>query len=231
MKRRILLFDVDGTLLDPMGIGRIFFKRALEDVYGIAISVDGYDMAGKTDWQILTEVLRLNGLKDERIEALRMEAFQVYAQNYLMIPSTYQMHRLPGVKDILEELTQDESFILGLVTGNVREIVAHKLRFVGVDPSLFKFGAFGSEHIDRNTLPALALYRLGQMLGAPVPLESVLVIGDTPLDIECARRARLKVLSVATGHFDLDTLGKYHPDYLLEDLSDTDAVMEILRSF
>jgi phosphoglycolate phosphatase-like HAD superfamily hydrolase len=118
-----------------------------------------------------------------------------------------------------------------LVTGNVREIVPHKLRFVGVDPGLFKFGAFGSEHIDRNTLPALALYRLGQMLGAPVPLGSVLVIGDTPLDIECAKHARLKVLSVETGHFDLATLAKSQPDYLLEDLSDTEAVMDILRSY
>ena len=229
--KRILLFDIDGTLIKPSKVGHISFRRALEDVYGVVGPLDDYNMAGKTDWQIVTDLMRLAGLDTEAIEARRMDAFAAYARHFSIIPITATIPLLPGVTELMARLATEEDFILGLVTGNVREVVPHKLRAGGLDPGMFEFGAFGSEHIDRNTLPALALYRLSQMRGGPVSPESALVIGDTPLDIACARHAGVKVLCVATGRYSQAQLWEYNPDYVLEDLSDTDRVLEIFNQF
>lgn len=228
---RVLLFDIDGTLLDPAGEGGICLQRALEDVYGVTGPVESYDMAGKTDWRIVTDLMQLTGLETETIEASRPAAFAAYARHVETAAPTFKMRLLPGVPDLLGQLAGDPGFMLGLVTGNVREAVPHKLQAVGLDPALFTFGAFGSEHIDRNRLPALALYRLEQQLGSPIPLESVLVIGDTPHDIACARHAGVQVLCVATGTYTHKALECHNPDYLLDDLADTGVVMEILNRF
>jgi len=229
--KRILLFDIDGTLLHPAGIGRTCFRRALEDVYGITPPIDGYDLAGKTDWQIVTDLMHAAGLEDEEINAHREAAFAAYSRHVEVAATAFNLRLLPGVESLLDHLAQSPDFILGLVTGNVREAVPHKLLKVGIDPGTFKFGAFGSEHPDRNTLPALALYRLSQMLGSQPEPETALIIGDTPLDIACARHAGVKALAVATGHFDRETLVSHQPDYLLDDLSDLDQVMEVLRGY
>lgn len=230
-QKRVLLFDIDGTLMDSTGEGTISMSRALQDVYRVTGPIDDYNMAGKTDWQIITELMQQAGLDDETIEASRPAAFAAYARHVEIAAPSFNMRLLPGVTPLLAQLTADSAFILGLVTGNTREAVPHKLRSVGIEPGLFKFGAFGSEHIDRNTLPSLALYRLEQMMGSPVQPDSALIIGDTPRDIHCARHAGLKVLSVATGQFDREALAVHNPDYLLDDLSNTAEVMEILSRY
>ena len=225
------MFDIDGTLMDSGREGHVCFRRALEDVYSATGPIESYDMTGKTDWQIVTELMSLAGLDAEKIEALRPAAFAAYARHVAIAASILDMRLLPGVEALLAALSDHEGFILGLVSGNVREAVPHKLKAVGLDPGLFQFGAFGSEHLDRNALPALALYRLEQMLGAPVPKESALVIGDTPRDIACARHTGVKVMCVATGAYPREELARQNPDYLLDDLSDIRKVMAILESF
>jgi phosphoglycolate phosphatase len=229
--RRVLLFDIDGTLLDPAGEGRRHLRRALEDVFGVTGPVETYDMAGKTDWQIVTDLMRAAGFDPESIKASLPAAFAAYARHVEIAAPTFNMRALPGVLDLVSQLAADPRFILGLVTGNVREAAPHKLRAVGLDPGAFTFGAFGSEHIDRNQLPALALYRLEQHLGASVPTETALVIGDTPHDIDCARHTGVRVLCVATGTYSRDALAPHNPDYLLDDLGDLAAVMAVLNGF
>lgn len=228
---RVLLFDIDGTLINPNREGGKCLRRALEDVYGQAGPIDHYDMAGKTDWQIITDLMGMAGLDPATIEAALPAAFAAYARHVEAAAPTLNMDLLPGVTGLLEHLSGHPGFILGLVTGNVREAVPWKLRAVGLDPALFQFGAFGSEHIDRNRLPALALYRLEQQLGLPVAPASALVIGDTPHDIACARHAGLQVLCVATGTYSRGELAAHQPDYLLDDLADTQTVMDILSRF
>lgn len=228
---RVLLFDIDGTLLDAAGQDNLCLSRALEDVFGCTGPMDIYDMSGKTDWQIVTDLMTLAGLAPEVVEARRPEAFAAYARHVEMMSPMLKMRLLPGVGPLLTQLAYRPEFILGLVTGNVREAVPYKLRSAGLDPALFRFGAFGSEHPDRNTLPALALYRLEQTLGVTVPPEQVWVIGDTPRDIACARHAGAKVLCVTTGRYDREALAEHQPDYLLDDLSDTEAVLSILQGF
>jgi phosphoglycolate phosphatase len=229
--RRVLLFDIDGTLLDPAGEGRVCLRRALEDVFGVTGPVESYDMAGKTDWQIVTDLMSAAGLDAESITASLPAAFAAYTRHVEIAAPTFKMRALPGVLDLVPQLAADPRFILGLVTGNVREAVPHKLRVVGLDPAVFTFGAFGSEHHDRNHLPALALYRLEQLLGMPVPPETALVIGDTPHDIACANHTGLPVLCIATGTYSRDALALHNPDYLLDDLGDLATVMEILQSY
>ena len=229
--QRILLFDIDGTLLEPAGLGRLCFQRALEDVLGFPISTDHVEMAGRTDWQILNDLLAHAGFNENQIETNRDAIFDALTRHIEITAPTSKMHPLPGVLTLMDILARDEQFILGLVTGNSQGIVAHKLRAVGIDPGLFRMGAFGDEHHDRNNLPALALYRLSQMIGNQIPPENALVIGDTPHDITCAHHTGLKVLSVATGSFKIEELEKYKPDYLLEDLSGTENVLRIFQDF
>jgi phosphoglycolate phosphatase-like HAD superfamily hydrolase len=229
--QRALLFDIDGTLLDPAGEGRVCLRRALEDVFGVTGPVETYDMAGKTDWQIVTDLMSAAGMDAETIRASLPAAFAAYARHVEIAAPTFKMRVLPGVLDLVAQLSADPRFILGLVTGNVREAVPHKLRVVGLDPGAFTFGAFGSEHHDRNRLPALALYRLEQQLGVPISPETALVIGDTPHDIACARQTGVRVLCATTGTYPRDALARHTPDYLLDNLADTKGVMEILGSF
>ena len=228
---KVLLFDIDGTLLEPAGIGRLCCRRALEDVLGFSVSTNSVEMAGRTDWGIVNDFLVHAGLEETQVEDQREKIFDSLSRHIAAAAPSSKMHLLPGVMPLLDYLENDTQFILGLVTGNVRQTVVHKLRAVGINPALFTFGAFGDEHIDRNTLPALALYRLSQMMGGKVPPERALVIGDTPHDIACARHASLKVLSVATGLYKSQDLAKYEPDFLLEDLSNTPKVVEILEKF
>ena len=228
---RILLFDIDGTLLASDLKVKTLMRRALEDVFGTAGQIDSYEMSGKTDWQIVTDLMVQAGVDPVMVGEKRSMIFAALTRHMEAAAPTLDMRMLPGVERLLEHLSGRSDFILGLVTGNVREAVPAKLLSAGIDPALFRFGAFGSEHPDRNTLPALALSRLEQALEQSIPKENVLVIGDTPRDIECARHTGLKALCVATGRYDRQALAEHHPDYLLDDLSDTEAVLEILNQF
>ena len=230
-RKRVLLFDIDGTLLDPMGEGCELMRRALLDVFGVTGPIETYDMAGKTDWRIITDLMRMAGQAEERISTLRDAAFAAYAHHMEKAAPTLRMALLPGVPVLLDRLVEHDHFILGLVTGNVREAVPHKLRAAGIDPGLFGFGAFGSEHIDRNQLPDLALQRLRALNGYQILPGQVLIIGDTPHDIACARHAGVRVLCVATGTYQRETLASFQPDFLLDDLSNVDTVMEILLGY
>ncbi len=228
---RILLFDIDGTLLGSSEKVKILMRRALEDVFGTAGEIDSYEMSGKTDWQIVTDLMIQAGIEPAIVEDRRSATFAALARHMEAAAPTLGMRILPGVTELLEQLSDRPEFILGLVTGNVREAVPAKLLAAGIDPAMFRIGAFGSEHPDRNFLPALALSRLEQKLEISIPRERVLVIGDTPRDIACARFAGLKVLCVTTGRYGRNVLAEHYPDYLLDDLSDTEAVLAILRQF
>ena len=229
--KKILLFDIDGTLLEPAGFGRLCCQRAVEDVVGYPVSADKVEMAGRTDWQIVNDFLVQGGLDEKGIEHHRQAVFDALAHHIAGAAPSSNMHALPGAKPLLKRLTNNPDFVLGLVTGNLRQTVQHKFQAVGINPELFPFGAFGDEHQDRNYLPAIALSRASRLLGYEIPPETALVIGDTPHDIACARHTGLKVLVVSTGLHNKEELAKHQPDYLLEGLSETDTVMEIFKTF
>ncbi len=111
--KRVLLFDIDGTLLDPKDSCPRFLKQAIQEVFGISISMDGFVVAGKTDWQILTEVMRLAGFSDEAINAKRSAEFAAYARNYALMGKEVGMMVLPGVDALLDRLVGYLSLLWG----------------------------------------------------------------------------------------------------------------------
>lgn len=228
---KVLLFDIDGTLLDAGSIDRLSCQRALEDVLGYSTPNIGVVMDGKTYLRIAKELLIHAGLEEDQIEVETQNLLDAINRHFKEAVPSAVMQLLPGVRTLFDHLKENPGFILGLVTGNIHEMAVHKLEDVGINPGLFSFGAFGDDHIDRNVLPELALDRISKILGDRVPPENALIIGDTPYDINCAHYAGVKVLGVATGLYTLQDLAVYEPDFLMEDLSNTSQVLEILENF
>jgi phosphoglycolate phosphatase-like HAD superfamily hydrolase len=225
---RLLLFDIDGTLILSRGAGRRAVKAALEAVYGSAGSIDGYNLGGKTDQRIVFDVMESTGLPREAVRARLDDFFEAYARGLVeAIGDGSGVSLLPGVRALVESLSGADGVLLGLVTGNIEEGARIKLAPTGLWPH-FPVGAFGSDHIDRRQLPSLAARRAHALVGYPFRPDEVLVIGDTPLDIDCARAFGAVAVAVGTGFHPRDELLAEQPDLFFDDFSDAPAVAEAL---
>jgi phosphoglycolate phosphatase-like HAD superfamily hydrolase len=134
----------------------------------------------------------------------------------------------PGVPELLDALEARGDIILGLLTGNLREGANAKLRAAGIDPERFQVGAFGSDHEDRPELPAVAQRRARETLGVALPGSQIVVIGDTPADIECGRSLGVRAIGVATGSYTVDELRRHAPHAVFETLADTEQVVRAI---
>lgn len=224
---RLVLFDIDGTILRSNGAGRRAMVAALREVFG-ATGPEDHRYDGKTDPQIVREVMRLEGHHDahidERMDAL-MTLYLARLQRELVQADTFVY---PGVRELLEALEARDDTILGLLTGNLREGAYAKLRAAGIDPGRFRVGAFGSDHEHRPELPALALQRAQVELDMELEGDHLVVIGDTPADIECGRALGVRAIGVATGSYTVDELLEYGPHAVFETLADTQRVMRAI---
>lgn len=229
----VILWDIDGTLVRGSG-GRVSvsaFLRALSLASGLP---DGLpyptDAGGKTDEQIALEVFALASIAEARAAQL-LPAFRAA---YLAELET-DRHRLaldlrvlPGVVDVLARL-QAGGVCQSLLTGNLESIARLKLTCAGLDHYVaFELGGFGSDHRDRDRLVPIVRERLQHRRGRDVAAADIVVIGDTPRDIACARAGGARVLAVATGNFSRAQLEAHHPDAVFDDLRDTDAVVSWL---
>ena len=227
---RLLLFDVDGTLIRSRGAGRRAVRAALERVYGAVGGIDHYEMGGKTDQRIVFDVMEAHGLTREAVKARLDDFFETYARGLVEeIGDGQCITTLPGVAALVERLAAREGVVLGLVTGNIEEGARIKLEPPGLWRH-FPIGAFGSDHMDRRLLPSLAARRAHALVGYPFRPDEVVVIGDTPLDIDCARAFGAVAVAVATGFHDREKLLAENPDVLFDDFSDVAAVAEALLS-
>jgi phosphoglycolate phosphatase-like HAD superfamily hydrolase len=226
---RIALFDIDGTILSSQGAGRRALETALTDVFG-RTGPSHYRYDGKTDRQIIRELMRAEGMDDAVIDARMDEVLTTYLRGLAAEISSRDVQLLPGVAALLDELEQESDVVLGLLTGNVAEGAAAKLLAVGVDMTRFRVNAFGSDHESRPVLPAIARERAMAMLGVPVEAEQIIVIGDTPLDIACAHAIGAKAVAVATGHYSVAELAAHAPAAVLADFSDHVAAARTIRS-
>ncbi len=218
----LVLFDIDGTLLNSHGAGRRAMKVALERVYGTAGNLDRYNMAGKTDRRIIFDVLTAAGLTPEDVSARFAAYVEVYVRTLAQIVREHPPTPLPGAHLLVERLARRPDIILGLLTGNLPEGARIKLKSAGFDPDLFRVSAYGSDALDRDHLPPIALERARSELGHTFRDKHIVIVGDTPLDIQCSRTVNAKSVAVATGPYPMEVLAQHRPDVLLPDLSDVE---------
>lgn len=224
MTRRVLLFDIDGTLLHTDGAGSQAFSDVLFARHGIRDDLAGIAFAGRTDPLILGDILaRHEVVLDAAGVAAFWDATYLRATE-LLVPGRGRI--LPGVEAVLERVAREPGWTTALLTGNNGPMAQIKLRHYGID-RWFAFGAFGDEALDRNQLACLAVSRAAERVGADAV--DCVVIGDTPLDIACARAAEAWAVAVATGSFGVAELAPHQPDLLLADLTDPEALVAFVR--
>ncbi|MCA9936448.1 MAG: HAD family hydrolase, partial [Anaerolineales bacterium] len=156
---KLLLFDIDGTLIRSNGAGRAAMVATLEDVFGTAGPIDDYPMNGKTDPRIITDLLTAVGIPSTHVQEKLPAVYQLMAHKAAVIFPTKKMTTCPGVTELLTALQKEEGMLLGLLTGNAAITAPLKLLYAGLDAGIFATGAYGSDHFDRNQLPAIAMHR------------------------------------------------------------------------
>lgn len=228
---RLLLFDVDGTLVDVAGAGRAAIRRAMADVYGETGPIDSFPFRGKTDPAIVRGLLRSAGRRERWIDERMPRLWKRYleALDAALADRRARLAVHEGVRGLLDRLEGDERFELALVTGNVRGGAWRKLEACGVREP-FRYGAFGSDSEERDDLPPLAVRRAARRVGRAFAPEDVWIIGDTPADVRCARHSGLRTLAVATGGYGTGELEGHGAECIVPSLADADRVVEILAS-
>jgi phosphoglycolate phosphatase-like HAD superfamily hydrolase len=226
---RVVLFDIDGTILWTDGAGRRAVHRALEDVFGAPVP-DGHEFDGKTDPQIVRELMQLAGVTHGDIDGRIESALERYVELLHTELGALEQHDhvLPGIRELLDALQARDDVLLGLLTGNVHPGAVAKLTAVGIDATRFRVGAFGSDHAHRPELPAIARQRAEALLGHQIPGSDLVVIGDTPADMGCGRGIGARAIGVATGRYSVEDLRACGAAAVFEDLSDTAAAVRAI---
>ncbi|MBL8792826.1 MAG: haloacid dehalogenase-like hydrolase [Planctomycetia bacterium] len=223
----VCLFDIDGTLVSSGGAGKAAMDAALLSAFGVRHGTDGVPFSGRTDRSILRDLFRKNGI--EETDANRERFLAEYLQH---LPTTLQSHPgrvLPGIAVLLEQLQRHGQVVLGLLTGNIRHGARIKLGHFGLFEH-FAFGGFGDLHHERDDVAREAFTLVERHLAAPPIADRLWVIGDTPLDVRCARAIGAQVVAVATGVHGLDELAASHPDLLMADFSDPEPLLRRLAT-
>lgn len=217
---KILLFDLDGTLVRTGGAGIRALTRTFRDFYQIDNPLKGVTVAGNTDPSIFREVMALHASHinlTQEIERQLHNAYLNYLKQEIPISEKYQV--LPGIFEILKKASAFSSLFVGLGTGNFEEGARIKLERGGLN-SYFVFGGFGSDALNRDEVLKIGVAKAEERFGIQCIPENVFVIGDTPRDIQSARAIGARVIAVATGGYESKDLKAFHPDCLFENLSD-----------
>lgn len=226
---RVVLFDIDGTLLSTRGAGKRALETALIEHFGTAgPSNHRYD--GKTDRQIARELMHAAGFDDHAIDARLPAVLDRYLDGLraelAAAPHALAVHA--GVRELLDALEGRTDALVGLLTGNIEGGAHAKLAAVGLAPARFRVGAFGSDDERRDALPPIAQQRAAALLGCDVAGDAVVIVGDTPNDIACGRGIHARAIAVATGWYAREALAEHAPAAVFDDLSDTPSVLEAI---
>ncbi len=226
--RWLVLFDIDGTLLSAGGVSSRALRAALLGTFGTEGRVEGYDYSGKTDPQIVRELMRSAGLSDAQVGARMAEALDRYRAQLQASLRPADVQAKPGVPALVEALATDARVVLGLLTGNLEPCARMKLEPLGLNPR-FAFGAFGSDDEDRFRLPSLAVARALALTGVRFEGKGVVIVGDSIADVLCGRSLGVRAVAVATGRTPLPALAAAAPDALLPALADTRGALAAIR--
>lgn len=225
---KLVLFDIDGTLLWTDGAGRRAMEGALTDLFGTP-GDPSYRYDGKTDRQIAREQMRASGFDDatidERMDAL-IDRYVSRLEQELAIDHGARL--CAGVTPLLDAVEAHDRALLGLLTGNVERGAQRKLNRVGVDFARFRVNAFGCDNEHRPELPGIAQRRAREVAGMDVSGDRLVIIGDTPADIHCGRSLGVRAIGVATGRYSVSELAEHSPAAVFETLENTDAVLDAI---
>ncbi len=228
--RTLVLFDIDGTILLTAGAGRRALTAALADEVGVSEAFNQVRFDGKTDPQIVAELLEVAGHSG----ATNADFIEALCRRYLALLADELRHPrspttvMPGITDLLDSLEREPEVVLGLLTGNMREGAGLKLAAAGIEPARFLVGAYGSDSAHRPDLPAIAARRAAAHFGREPRGREVVIIGDTPADVTCGRGIEARAIGVATGAYPLDSLREAGAHAAFADLSDTAGVLEAI---
>jgi len=221
---RLVLFDIDGTLIDSGGAGVRSLDLALKDLFSIENGFHGISMAGKTDTQIIKEGIMKHGLSANGTIDAVIKAYLNYLRREI---NNDRKHVKPGIYEVLEELRPLQDLGLGLLTGNIEEGARIKLEPFRLN-EYFPAGAFGSDDEDRNNLLPIAVKRFEELFQQKIEADNCIIVGDTPRDVECAHIYGAMCIAVATGPYSYDDLIEAGADYVVHDLSDQKSLLNFL---
>jgi phosphoglycolate phosphatase len=220
--KRLLLWDIDGTLINTGAAGQHALVRATIERFGGKGDLDGVEIAGRTDTSIAHQILEKYG------EPIRDENVKLFLDLYVRLLVEELPCRngrvLPGVRELLEIASRQEDTSLGLLTGNLRRGAQLKLEYYKLW-RFFPFGAFSDDHHDRNALGPCALGRAVAATAINFSPSHVDVIGDTGHDIACGKAFGARTIAVATGSWSRARLAEHRPDFLFDDLANVDEVI------
>ena len=219
MPDRLILFDIDCTLIDARGAGGRAILRAIKDVYGVEGELGDYTFHGRTDPGIISDLAALWGAAEIGRRPRRSPASPATSSCCARRSPACEVETLPGIRELVTALVADRRALVGLLTGNVEEGARLKLEPTGLLP-LFKVGAYGSDSGLRADLPAVAVARAEALDGRRYAGKDVVVIGDAPADIECGASLGVTAVGVATGRHSVDELAGHGPDHLFADFTD-----------
>lgn len=220
----LILFDIDGTLIDSGEAGTRSLNLAFQELFSIKDAFKDIQMAGKTDIQIMKEGLLRHGISIDGNLAHIIERYLRHLQNEINNP---WRHLKPGIKKLLEDLSQRKESHLGLLTGNLEQGARIKLEPFGLN-RYFPTGAFGSDDEDRNSLLPIAIERFKILTGKDFRPEDCIIIGDTPRDVYCSKPYGAKCIGVATGPYRAEALKKAGADVVFEDMRNIKEVLNFL---
>ncbi|HEX8290432.1 MAG TPA: haloacid dehalogenase-like hydrolase [Pyrinomonadaceae bacterium] len=229
---RVILWDIDGTLVRSRrnGFFKDYMSPVLLRVFGTEGRLGDLAVSGMTDLQIISEALRDESYTAEQIRGRAAELTPLYLEELERLTRAEEIfYALPGAREALETLEREPRYLNSLLTGNVEPAARLKLRLVGLADFFRLPGAFGEDSHDRRDLPAVARERIARHLGVDLAPGQLIVIGDTPNDIACARHFGARAVAVATGRsYSAADLLAHYPDALLPDLSDTGLLLQTL---
>jgi phosphoglycolate phosphatase len=221
--RRLVLFDIDGTILTDRGASRSAFADALARVYGYDGDLSRYDFSGRTDPQIAHMVLRDAGHSPDDIESALPHLWEIYLAGLERNATPERVRVMPGIRELLAELEAHADVVLALLTGNIEPGARLKLGGAGLN-DYFPFGAFGSDSPDRTELPPIAMQRASRQLGKAFRGEDVVIIGDSIYDVRCGVPYAATTIAIASGKTPAETLRAEHPSHFFDSAEDLGAM-------